>query len=98
MPVDPRAEAGFGADPATYERVRPPYPPDAIARLARELVIGPQSTVLDLAAGTGKLTRLLVPLAGRVIAVEPVAGMRSVLRGIVPEAEALDGTAEAIPL
>ena len=54
--------------------------------------------VLDLAAGTGKLTRLLVERVPRVIAVEPLARMRAVLERVVPEAESLEGTAEAIPL
>jgi SAM-dependent methyltransferase len=50
--------------------------------------------VLDLAAGTGKLTRLLVPTGAHVVAVEPVEAMRALLAGV----EVLDGTAEAIPL
>jgi SAM-dependent methyltransferase len=54
--------------------------------------------VLDLAAGTGKLTRLLVERFARVIAVEPLDGMRAVLEELVPEAEALAGEAEALPL
>ncbi len=53
------------------------------------------STVLDLAAGTGKLTRMLMPRVGRVLAVEPVEGMRAKLP---PEVEAHAGSAEAIPL
>jgi SAM-dependent methyltransferase len=98
VPIDPRAQAGFGADAATYERVRPTFPADAVARVARELKVDGTSTVLDLGAGTGKLTRLLVPLAGRVITVEPVDAMRSVLQELLPGVEALEGTAEAIPL
>ncbi len=54
--------------------------------------------VVDLAAGTGKLTRLLVTTGATVIAVEPVAGMRRVLASQVPSVEAIDGTAEDIPL
>ena len=54
--------------------------------------------MLDLAAGTGKLTRLLAPLAGEVVAVEPVAEMRARLVGGLPDVRALDGTAQAIPL
>jgi SAM-dependent methyltransferase len=56
------------------------------------------ATVVDLAAGTGKLTRLLVRRYARVIAIEPLDGMRAVLERVVPEAEALPGTAERIPL
>src|SRR5262249_51881686 len=53
---------------------------------------------LDLAAGTGKLTRGLVTTGARVVAVEPLGPMRALLERAVPEAEALEGTAEAIPL
>jgi ubiquinone/menaquinone biosynthesis C-methylase UbiE len=54
--------------------------------------------VVDLAAGTGKLTRRLVPSGARVVAVEPLAEMRAVLEHTVPAAEVLPGTAEALPL
>lgn len=55
-------------------------------------------TVLDLAAGTGKLTALLVEHYMDVVAVEPLAGMRAVLERTVPQARTLEGSAEAIPL
>jgi ubiquinone/menaquinone biosynthesis C-methylase UbiE len=54
--------------------------------------------VVDLAAGTGKLTRDLAGRLERVIAVEPLAAMRAELERRVPQAEALDGTAERIPV
>jgi ubiquinone/menaquinone biosynthesis C-methylase UbiE len=54
--------------------------------------------VLDLAAGTGKLTRQLVPTGADLIAVEPVEGMRRKLAETVPGVRALEGTAERIPL
>jgi ubiquinone/menaquinone biosynthesis C-methylase UbiE len=60
--------------------------------------IGPGTRVLDLAAGTGKMTRLLVPTGADVVAVEPVAGMRDRLAAALPEIEVLDGTAEDLPL
>src|SRR4029453_6892363 len=64
-----------------------------------EVVEGVEGVVvLDLAAGTGKLTRLLVDRFPRVIAVEPLAGMRAGLERVVPAAESLAGSAEAIPL
>ena len=62
--------------------------------LVDALAIGPGRDVLDLAAGTGKLTRLLVPTGAHVVAVEPVPAMRALLTDV----DALDGTAEAIPL
>ena len=81
-----------------YERVRPTYPDEAVTWLADQLAVGPDSTVLDLGAGTGKLTRAFVGLAGRVVAVEPGPEMLAQLRRVVPGAEALLGAAEAIPL
>lgn len=77
-----------------YERGRPGWPPEAID-IASLL---PTATVLDLGAGTGKLTRLLVPMFDRVIAVEPAEPMRGILETICPEAEALVGTGQEIPL
>jgi ubiquinone/menaquinone biosynthesis C-methylase UbiE len=81
-----------------YERGRPPYADPAIAWIAERLGIGPGRRVLDLAAGTGKLTRQLVPLGAEVVAVEPGDRMRGVLERVLPDVEALPGSAEAIPL
>jgi SAM-dependent methyltransferase len=81
-----------------YERARPEYPMDAVAWVAEELNLRPGRTVLDLGAGTGKLTRALVQTGARVVAVEPGEQMLSQLRRVVPEAEALHGAAEDIPL
>jgi ubiquinone/menaquinone biosynthesis C-methylase UbiE len=81
-----------------YERARPEYPAEAIAWLVRELDLRSGRTVLDLGAGTGKLTRALVPTGARVIAVEPGEQMLAQLREAVPGVEALIGGAEAIPL
>ncbi|MGZ4676028.1 MAG: class I SAM-dependent methyltransferase, partial [Acidimicrobiia bacterium] len=61
MPVHRVADSGFDAEAASYERARPGYPPDCVAWLAEHLGSGPGRDVLDLAAGTGKLTRLLEP-------------------------------------
>lgn len=96
--VDPRAERGFAEAVEAYERARPSYPPGAVARVVRQFGLGSASTALDLAAGTGKLTRVLVALVGRVVAVEPSDAMRGELRRRLPEVEALAGVAEAIPL
>lgn len=84
----------FGRAAEAYERGRPGYPEAAIDALG----LPPTSVVLDLAAGTGKLTRQLVPRFAQVFAVEPLDRMRDVLERVVPDAEALAGTADAIPL
>jgi SAM-dependent methyltransferase len=87
------ATGGF-SDGERYERGRPGYPQAAIDAICSELDLRRGRTVLDLAAGTGKLTRLLVPSGADVVAVEPVPEMREKLTGVV----ALAGTAEQIPL
>ena len=97
MSVHPAA-AGFARAADVYERARPEYPPEAVAWLADRLDLRPGRVVVDVAAGTGKLTRLLVPSGARVVAVEPLVEMRAVLREAVPEVDALEGTAEALPL
>jgi SAM-dependent methyltransferase len=91
------ATRGFAAADV-YERGRPDYPADAIARLIRVLELRPGRTVLDLAAGTGKLTRLLLGSGANVIAVEPLPEMRAELERRVRGVAVLAGTAERIPL
>lgn len=97
MTIRDIAAQGYSAGGDDYERARPTYPAAAVELLVSELAIGSGSTVLDLAAGTGKLTRLLMPTAAALIAVEPVPAMRRHL-GALAGVEVLDGTAEAIPL
>jgi SAM-dependent methyltransferase len=92
------AAVGFERGAGAYERARPSYPAAAVDLIVRECALAPGRTVCDLAAGTGKLTRLLVPSGAEVLAVEPVAAMRDQLEAAVPGVVALDGTAEAIPL
>jgi SAM-dependent methyltransferase len=98
MPLDPLSERAFGARATEYERHRTGWPAEAVEQALAGVGAGPEATVVDLAAGTGKLTRELVPRAGRVIAVEPSDDMRRQLAATVPEAEAIAGTAEAMPL
>jgi ubiquinone/menaquinone biosynthesis C-methylase UbiE len=83
----------FGGVAADYNRVRPDWPPAAVDRAAELLGLTSEADVVDLAAGTGKLTRLLAARFARVVAVEPDARMRAVLG-----AEGVEGTAERIPL
>jgi SAM-dependent methyltransferase len=89
-----QAWRSFGAAAADYERGRPGWPLEAVDAPG----LPADSTVLDLAAGTGKLTRVLVQRFERVLAVEPLDEMRALLEELVPEAEALAGEAESIPL
>jgi SAM-dependent methyltransferase len=88
----------FGRAAREYELGRPEWPEELIDRVVAELGLGPEATVVDLGAGTGKLTRALVPRFARVVAVEPDDAMRAVLEDVVPGAEARVGNAEAIPL
>lgn len=91
--VDPVAAAGFASAADLYERARPSYPQEAVDWLVERTGIGPGRVVADVGAGTGKLTRLLVPTGARVVAVEPLPEMRALIR----ETEAVDGTAEELP-
>ena len=81
-----------------YERARPEYPGAAIEWLAQKLDLREGRTVVDLGAGTGKLTRALLTTGARVIAVEPGDAMRAELVRGLPGAEALRGAAEQIPV
>ena len=96
--VHQAAAEGFARGAGAYERGRPSYPPEAVSWLAEQLGMMPGARVLDLAAGTGKLTRLLIATGASLIAVEPVAEMRSALAEMAPGVDVKAGTAEAIPL
>ena len=97
MAIHPKARAFDTAAP-DYVRGRPDYPPELLGWLTGEMGVSADTRVVDLAAGTGKFTRLLAKTGARVIAVEPVAGMRQALRAALPHVEALEGTATDIPL
>jgi SAM-dependent methyltransferase/GNAT superfamily N-acetyltransferase len=84
----------FGRVAGEYQRGRPGYPPEAIEWLLGSAPL----EVLDLGAGTGKLTAALLDGGHRVIAVEPLDEMRSILAATLPSAEARAGSAEQLPL
>ena len=69
----------FGRAAREYELGRPEWPAELLDRVVGDLGLGPDAAVLDLGAGTGKLTRSLVPRFRRVVAVEPDDAMRAVL-------------------
>ena len=88
-----RRARSFGVVADAYERARPEYPREAV-----EWLVGEARVVVDLGAGTGKLTRGVVALGRDVVAVEPLPEMAARLRAAVPGAHVLAGSAEAIPL
>jgi SAM-dependent methyltransferase len=91
------AARGFTTEAAAYDSARPSYPPDAVRWLIDSLGISPGRRVVDLAAGTGKLTALLAGAGAQLIAVEPVAAMGERLRAKLPGVPLLAGVAEAMP-
>lgn len=95
--VHPEA-TGFDRVAAAYERSRPGYPTAALDHLVAEMPLRRGSRLVDLAAGTGKLSRALLPTGATLVAVEPSRAMREEFARQLPGVEVVDGTAEAIPL
>jgi SAM-dependent methyltransferase len=98
-----RRAKSFGPVAATYDRVRPGYPPDGVSWLLEEaaaagIARAGRRRVLDLGAGTGALTRDLVARGLDVVAVEPDPHMRAVLESRVPRADVRAGSAEELPV
>jgi SAM-dependent methyltransferase len=92
LPVSAELRLSFGNLAETYDRVRPPYSRALLDRAEKLLELDARSRVLDLAAGTGRVTRELARRFEHVVAVEPDERMRA-LHG-----DAIAGSAEAIPL
>lgn len=84
-------------DASDYDELRPSYAPEAVAWVAERGSLRGGSVVVDLAAGTGQLSRRLAPLGVDLIAVEPAANMRAVLKERLPTVRVEEGTAEAMP-
>lgn len=98
---DPRvhvaAQRGFSREAARYGRGRPGYPPEIGAWLTGPLRLGAGRSVADVGAGTGKFSALLAATGARTLAIEPVGEMRA-QAARVPGVEALEGTAQALPV
>lgn len=91
--MDEMAQTGFGRGALAYSRARPGWPAEAVAAAFGHWGISPAgSSVLDLGAGTGRLTAVLAATGADVTAVEPVAEMRALI-----ESRSVEGTAEEIP-
>ncbi len=90
--------AGYAAASESYEQGRPGYPADLVEKLLGVLEVGERSRLLDVGAGSGKLTRQVVGRVAWLGAVEPVSEMREELRRRVPEAMPMAGVAEALPV
>ncbi|MFT3915051.1 MAG: class I SAM-dependent methyltransferase [Anaeromyxobacteraceae bacterium] len=95
MPVHDAAR-GFDTAADAYVRGRPEYPPAALAWVSRGLSLGPGRRILDLGAGTGKLSAALAATGAEVLALEPSAGMLAKARA--PRLRGLRALAEALPL
>jgi len=88
---------GFSTGSDLYERARPGYSDESVAHLVGALGIGPASRVLDIAAGTGKLTRALVAVGATCVAVEPSVSMRASFASILPGVAQVGADAEFLP-
>ena len=107
MPDNPHGDAairaglgrvGFETGSDVYERARPGYPPEVVDVLIGTSGLSSASLVLDLAAGTGKLTRQLHGRGLRCVAAEPSPAMRQVFARVLPEVPVVASTAEQVPL
>lgn len=89
---------GFSKQAAAYSRGRPDYPAELSNWLGQTLLLGPSKSAIDLGAGTGKFTRLLLATGASVVAIEPVDAMRAQLLQHIPGVTAFAATAQSMPL
>src|SRR5579864_5559188 len=92
------AVQGFQTAADAYERGRPEYPVPAVEKLFEAVGIGKGIHVVELGAGTGKFSKLIVSAGACLTAVEPVEGMRNKFASLLPETKIIIGRAEEIPL
>ena len=97
MEIHEAAQQGFGASAELYERARPGYSGDAVQCLATELRLSGGDVLVDLGAGTGKLTRTLLSTGATIVGVEPVQAMRTMFATVLPQIPVVGATAEALP-
>jgi len=88
---------GFSTGSDLYERARPGYSPGTVEAIVGSLGIGPGSRVLDMASGTGKLTRALVDAGATCVAAEPSASMRASFATVLPTVAQVGADAEHLP-
>lgn len=97
-PIHPAALEGFSQGADAYAHGRPGYPAALLPWLRTALLLGENSAVADLGAGTGKFTELLMQTGARIVAVEPVEAMRARLMQRLPGIRTVAGTAQATTL
>jgi SAM-dependent methyltransferase len=97
MPLHPLAQQ-FASVATEYDQGRPEYPPAVIGAVSAELRLTPAARVIDLGAGTGKVSRALLAAGLDVVAVEPLDSMRELLAASIGAERVVAGTAEAVPL
>lgn len=96
--LHPAAAAGYGQSAQLYARGRPGFPPQALDWLKADLQLGPGKIALELGAGTGKFTKLLLQTDAEIVAVEPVAAMLALLTADQPAVNSLRASAQNLPL
>jgi ubiquinone/menaquinone biosynthesis C-methylase UbiE len=96
-PIHPTAQSGFDQSAQAYSKGRPDYPTEALDFMQSNLGLTNASKILEVGAGTGKMTNLLAQRGFKIQAVEPVAGMRAQFKKELPEIPIMQGTAEALP-
>ena len=91
------AAHGFEVAAPIYDRARPDYPQEAIAALVEHLHIASGTRLVDLGAGTGKLTRSFIGTGADIVAVEPLENMRRAFAQELPQLPIVEGSAELLP-